>query len=97
VRASPGGIEVASGPLPPFGRAKIARAELWQLFVERQPQGMGAEPYLYRVHAATKDKHLVEVIVLPQLEKARYIEQAVEAHLGIIDSPVQGEYREDKT
>jgi hypothetical protein len=94
IKAQASGLEMASGPLPPFGRAKVARPDLGQLFVERQAQGVGTVPYLYRVHAATKDKHLVEVIVLPQIEKARYIERAIEMHLGITDSPVQGEYRE---
>ena len=86
-------LTVRHQPLPWPGARTLPTAELSQLFtVEREHRGKNGTSHTYEVTARVSRGADVKLIAgLPDQEQALFIEQQLEAFLGIHDEPVVGE------
>lgn len=86
-------LTVRHQPLPWPGARTLATAELSQLFtVEREHRGKNSTSHTYEVHArSSRDTDVKLLAGLPEVDQALYIEQQLEAFLGLRDEPVAGE------
>jgi hypothetical protein len=92
ITVTPERIEVTSGPIPVPGNTRLMTAKLKQLYTREKVSRGKTTSYSYEVHAVTHerdDKTLVSG--LPTPNQALYIEQQIEAALGIEDRPVRSE------
>lgn len=86
-----GTLTVRHGPLPWWGNTQMAASDIEQIFCRQHIGNKGARTY--RVIALEKggaERFLLKD--LPDAEQALFIEQALEARLGIIDVPVVGDF-----
>ncbi len=95
IRVDPQGVSVAHGPLPWPGAASFQRGELQQLFCEEKVTSTkNGVNYTYNVVAIRRDNTRVPFVSsLDKPDQALFIEEKVEALLGIQDRPVAGEMR----
>ncbi len=95
ISSMPGWLTVKHGPLPWRGNLRIASDEIRQFFcVERVKHGKNGPTVTYRVEMIMADgSRRMLVKDLPKPELAIYIEQQLERHLNLLDTPVTGGYR----
>lgn len=88
-----GKLKVRHGPLPWPGQHDLPTAELAQLWcVERVHRNKRSYSYTYEVHARGRDGKVHTLVKsLREAQQALYIEQQIEKHLRIADTPVAGE------
>lgn len=86
-------LRVRHGPLPWPGSREVPTRELAQLFtVEKISRTKNGESRDYQVQARTRGGGDVKLLTgLPEVEQALFIEQQLEAYLGIRDEAVMGE------
>ncbi|MFO0559220.1 MAG: hypothetical protein U0269_14490 [Polyangiales bacterium] len=87
-----GRLTVRHGPVPVRGNCEIAASELTQVYVVEVPLSEGPPEYEVRAQLASRAV-MTLAKSLDRREQALYIEQAIEPHLHIADSPVDGELR----
>ncbi len=94
VRASRLALEVKSGPMPWKGNKILATSEVEQLYcIEKVSHGNNGSSASYRVEAVLRGNRRETLIGgLNNPDHALYIEQQLEHFLGILDTPVAGEY-----
>lgn len=87
-------LTVRHGPLPWPGAREIPARELAQLYtIEKVSQSRNGESRDYRVQARLRSGADVKLVSgLAGVEQALFIEQELEAFLGITDEVVPGEY-----
>ncbi len=91
IRVGPAHITVRHGPLPWSGPAPIPTGAVDQLYVVRNRNKQGGVTYdlVARRVDRTSDALLSGI---GDDVQARFLERRIEAHLGIADRPVDGEY-----
>lgn len=93
ITCGPKEVRVVHGPLPWRTPAAIPRADLEQLYVVRQiSRGKNGTTTTYDLMAVRRQGDAVKVVTgLDEIEKARFLEQEMERHLGIVNRPVHDE------
>lgn len=96
VRVDHSQLTVRHGPIPWWGNKTIDTAEIVQLYTKqnlgRSHRNSGWASN-FELHAVMKQgKHQKILSGLESSEYALFAEQVIEAHLGIADYPVRGEY-----
>ncbi len=91
VSARFGRVTVKVGPLPWRGNRELDAKDLTQLFVVERRGNRGAVSF--DVCALTRDGRRQQLVTVPQPDQATFIERRVEQALGVVDRPVEGEYR----
>lgn len=86
-----GRLTVKVGPLPWRGNRAFDANDLSQLFVVERRGNRGATTF--DVCAVTRDGRRQQLVNLPQPDQAAFVERRVEQALGVVDRPVEGEYR----
>lgn len=86
-------LKVVHAPLPWPGARNLAAADLDQLYCREQvTRGKNGTTVTYEVHAALRGGGTVRLLSgLESPEQALFVEQQLEARLGIRDRPVEGE------
>jgi hypothetical protein len=87
-------LTVTHGPLPWFGNKRINKMQLSQLYAEelRSQSSRGGTSFSYQLNTVLRDNTKLKLLTgLPSPDVARFIEQTVEDHLHIEDTPVMGE------
>lgn len=87
-------VEVVIGPVPWKGNKRLPKAEVEQLYcIERISRSKNGTTSAYDVEAVLKGNRRETLVKgLPRHDQALFIEQQLERHLGIKDTPVTGEY-----
>ncbi len=94
VRITADGISIRHGPIPWRGNRIMPSTEIEQIYCEEQRgrSSPGGRIGAYSVNALTRDGRKVTLLRgLEEADQALYIEQAMEAGLGLEDRPVGGE------
>lgn len=93
VRVEKGRLAIVHGPLPWPGNLDLDAAQLRQLFVRRKSYRSrnGGERATYALAADMNGTALDLLPSLPTADEARFIEQTIETHLGIVDDPSAGD------
>ncbi len=99
VRAHGGILEVTHGPIPVRGSARLEIASIDQIYAERKvtdSKGYGGPTIAYNLCVRTKiGLEKVLIADLPEANQALYLQQALEARLGIESArslaPTKGE------
>ena len=88
-----GSLRVAHGPVPWPGKLEIPVGSLQQLYCkEKVSRSKNGTQYRYVVHAVLKNGRQRKLLSgLDQLDQALWLEQELEASLGIRDRAVPGE------
>lgn len=87
-----GTLSVRHGPLPWPGNVSLRSADLVQLFTVQKIGSKGARRY--ELCALLKDGSRVKLLDSPGgPDEAVYMEQQLEKQLGIVDAPVDGEFK----
>jgi hypothetical protein len=89
-----GMVTVRHGPVPWFGYFQIATERIDQIFCEQRlgSPGRNSRRSSIDVRIVTKDNEKQTMVSsLGELDEALFIEQQMEAYLGIADRPVPGE------
>lgn len=94
ITLTPEALTIRHGPLPWLGNCKLATSDLVQLFCEQTAnQARRNTGTTYTLSAVLRDGRKIPLLKsLPSVDQALYIEQRVEACLGIEDARVGGEY-----
>jgi hypothetical protein len=87
---SAGRLTVRHGPLPWIGNHDLGTSTLEQLYCDQHvSRSRNGVTVTFEVLARTTDGKRVKLVRgLPERDQARYIEQEIERHLGIVDRPV---------
>jgi hypothetical protein len=95
ISVSPERLTVRHGPLPWFGNRDLPSREIEQLYCERRvTETDDGQVVRFELAASLHDGRKVRLLKgLDAANQAQYIEQEVERWLGIVDQPVDGEYR----
>ncbi len=93
ITVAEGRLKVAHGPLPWPGNLDLDASRLRQLFVRRKSYRTkgGGERSTYAVAADMNGTALDILRSLSNVDEARFIEQTIETHLGIVDDPTAGD------
>lgn len=90
VRISADGVTIRHGPVPWRGNLTLPSTDLEQIYCEEHPGG--GRTRTYSVNALTREGRKVPLLKdLDEAGQALYLEQAIEAGLGLEDRPVGGE------
>jgi hypothetical protein len=95
ISAGPARLAIEHGPLPWLGDKVLDPARVEQLYcLERRREHKGTVSYTYDLHARLRDGRGQKLVGgLTSAEQAAFLEQQLEALLGIADQPVAGEHR----
>jgi hypothetical protein len=91
VSARFGRVTVKAGPLPWRGNREFDAKDLTQLFVVERRGNRGAVSF--DLCALTRDGRRQQVVNVPQPDQASFLERRFEQALGVVDRPVEGQYR----
>lgn len=94
IKVSTDTLSIHSGPLPWPGNKIIDPQSLKQLYCkEKVSHGKNGPSYSYSIEAVLHDlQHETLIKSLPSSDQALFLEQQIEQHLQIRDTPVEGEY-----
>lgn len=94
IQAGPSGIGIRHGPLPWRGNKALSREKLHQLYcqekVSRTKNGTKVRYHLTAVTPGNQRETLIKNLTDP--DQAIFLEQQIENHLRIQDTPVAGQY-----
>jgi hypothetical protein len=92
-----GMLSVRHGPIPWWANCDVAIKDIEQLYCERQfVRGKRGSGRTYSVNALlTNGQKKIVLKSLTEGDEARFIEQEIEARVGIADARVVGEYEGD--
>jgi hypothetical protein len=94
IRADSGQLTIRHHPLPwPGGRTNLDTHNIKQLYVKRHvSHSKNGTRTTYQLHAITQEGRRKKLLTgLNDEDQALYLEQEIETHLGIENTPVQGE------
>jgi hypothetical protein len=95
IRVEDSVLHVSVGPMPPRAQRSIPVSEIVQVFVREQPRTfftVRPTPLGYELCAVDRSGAVLPLVgSMLDLREARYLEDQIERHLGILDEPVPGE------
>ena len=88
-----GTLTIRHAPFPWFGNKALLAADITQLYSrERVVRSRNGTMLKYQLNAITRENKTIELLSnLTTPAQVRFLEQSIEAHLGIKDVPIEGE------